>query len=117
MNLAISLALWIPSLPMLVVCIGGIVVAARRLARQRRALHFAQIGFGALILRTIVAVSGQMMAMQPPEARGSVVVFAKKLLVMNVASYALMLAGVVFLGLAILADRPSIAARAVQETG
>jgi hypothetical protein len=105
MDQLLPFAIWIPSLPILFICIAGIVLAAKKLPPHRRALRFAQVGFSALILRTIVAVSSQMMAMQAREAHDSAAGLAGKLVAANTASYLLMLAGILFLAMAILADR------------
>jgi hypothetical protein len=84
------------ALPILFVCIAGVVLAAKRLTLHRRALLFAQVGFSTLILRTIVAVSIQMLVMQARETHASAAALAGKLVVANAASYLLMLTGVLF---------------------
>ena len=105
-------AVWIPSLPLVVVFVAGIVLATVRLKSHRRALLFTQIGLGALILRSVVAVFSQMMVMRLRETHGSLRETAETLAAINIASYVLMFAGLLFLIVAVFADRAVTAARA-----
>jgi hypothetical protein len=105
MDRFVALAVWIPASPILIVCITGFVLATKRLAQHRKARSFAQIGLAAIFLRTVTAVSTQIFVMQPAETRGSAAELAGNLVVLNGATYVLMLAGVLFLAMAALANR------------
>jgi hypothetical protein len=103
-NLA-SLTLWWPSLPTLVIGIVGIVLAANRLTQYPNARRFAMLGFGAMILRTVISGWIQMMMMQARQEPGGLVAFAQKMAFINVGNFVLGIATTVFLLLAVFADR------------
>jgi hypothetical protein len=103
-NLA-SLTLWWPSVPALAIGIVGIVLAANRLTQYPNAQRFAMLGFGALVLRTVISGWIQVMMMQARQEPGGLVEFAQKIAFINIGNFVLGIATPVFLLLAVLADR------------
>jgi hypothetical protein len=105
MDPLLTLAFLVPFLPIIIMCIVGFVIVTRRLTQHRRARRFAQLGFGALLLRIFVAFATQVLLLPPHEPHMSASSLAGKAAVGNVVSAVLMFAGILFLTLAILADR------------
>jgi hypothetical protein len=100
-----AFTIWFPSLPILIICIVGIVLAANRLTLHPNARRFAMLGFGLMILRIVISSSIQMLMMQAHDMPGGLRELAKKLFLINVGTFVLTTAGTVFLLLAVLADR------------
>jgi uncharacterized membrane protein len=103
----------LPSMPLVIVYLVGIIFSATKMRLHRKAAALAMAGFGALLLSILVHASGTLMTL--PAYRGSLSLseLGVRLAVINLAGVVLTLAGTIILLLAIFADRDRKAAAAV----
>ncbi len=100
-----ALTLLMPSVPLLVVYLIGIIFSAFKLAQYRRAATLGIGGFGFLLVGRAVSAGGNLMTL--PAYRGSMPIaeLAGRIAMLNLLATVLVLAGTILLMLAIFADR------------
>ena len=102
---AASFLLILPSLPLMLVYLVGIIFSATKVRLYRRAAVLALVGFGSLLLSTLVHASATLMTL--PAYRGSMALseLGVRLALINLVTVVLTLGGTILVLLAIFADR------------
>ena len=97
--------LLLPSMPLVLVYLVGIIFSATKMRLYRKAAALALAGFGALLLSTLVHASGTLMTLPAYRDNLSLSELGTRLAMINLAGVVLTLAGTIILLLAIFAGR------------
>ena len=97
--------LLLPSLPLVIVYIVGIVISATKMGSYRKVAVLAMVGFGGLLLGQLIRSGGSLMTL--PAYRGSTPIheLGARLALINLAGTTVILGGTIVLLLAVFADR------------
>jgi hypothetical protein len=100
-----TLFLLLPSLPLVIVYIVGIVISATKMVSYRKAAALAMAGFGGLLLGQLIRIGGTLMTL--PAYRGSTPIheLGARLALISLVGTMVILGGTIVLLLAIFADR------------
>jgi len=102
---AASFLVLLPSLPLMLVYLVGIIFSATRMRLYRKAAVLAVVGFGAMLLSSLVHASGTLMTL--PAYRGGMALseLGVRLALINLVTVVLTLGGTIIVLLAIFAGR------------
>lgn len=95
----------LPSLPIMIVYIVGIILSATKLGRYRPAATLAMSGFACLLVGQLIRIASTLMTL--PAFRGSTSMheLSTRLTIFNLIATAIVLGGTILLLLAIFAGR------------
>lgn len=107
MQQTIIASLLAPAVPVVLIYLAGVVVAAVRFSAHPRVSALSITGFGLLLVGRVIAAGTSIMSL--PQFRGDVSYqqLAVKLGLLNLATIALTCIGMVFVVLAVFSDRGS----------
>src|SRR3954471_15726196 len=90
---AASFVVLLPSLPLMVVYLVGIIFSATKMRLYRKAAVLAVVGFGALLLSTLVHAGGTLMTLPAYRSGMALSELAVRLALINLATVVLTLGG------------------------
>jgi len=100
-----AFSILLPSVPLVIVHVIGIIISAAKLGRYRKAAALAMAGFGGLLLSQLVRAANTIMTLPPYRGSMSARELGARFMITSIITMMLTLGGMILLLLAIFADR------------